>query len=165
MEFKDWLLIIIPIACNGILLFLFQQSYLTKIKEIERKNTYKMDVLKEFLGYLQEFYKLIRNFQKADNVRSGITCDFVELWNPAAGMIQDLVVFADTHPIAIEKSNIGFEKCLTKWQQIADMLYDCKVNNNGRLSEQCAYKFNEYYIEMNELVKNCMEYCEKEIMY
>ena len=164
MEIKDWILLTIPIACNGVILFIFQQVYLSRLKKGERKNTYKIDVLKEFLSNLQRFYELLRNIQKVDNERTAKEYTFAELWNPATEMIQTLIVFVDTHPITINKSHLGFDKCIDKWQEITDMLFECARNNNGIMSDECNFRFSNAYIEMNDLIKDCMGNCEKQII-
>lgn len=163
METKDWLVLVIPIVCNGIILFLFQQFYLAKSKKFERLSTYKQDVLKKFLSYLQNFYTLLRNISQIDG-RSGQKCTFASLWNPATELMQTLIVFADTHPITIGETKLGFQKCVDKWQHIIDLLYNESVENNFQISKKCAKIFCHEYIEMNNLVKECMAACEREIL-
>ena len=151
MELKDWILITIPIACNGVILFIFQQFYLSRLKKVERKNTYKIDVLKEFLSNLQKFYELSRNLQHVDNERSAKEYTFAELWNPAAEMMQNLIVFADTHPITINNFRLEFDKCINKWQEISD-----DINISKELALKIAdtvfeEKFGKDFIEKTQV--------------
>lgn len=163
MEIKDWLVLTIPIVCNGIILFLFQQFYLSKAKKSERLSTYKQDVLKQFLSYLQEFYALLRNISKIDS-RSGQEYTFASLWNPTTELMQTLIVFADTHPVTIGETKLGFQKCVDKWQFIIDLLYNDAISNKFQISKKCAEVFSREYIEMNNLIKECMAACEREIL-
>ena len=163
MELKDWLVIIIPIASNGIILFLFQQLFLAKAKKLERTNTYKQDVLKDFLSQLQEFYRLLRDISKISD-RSGQEHTFASLWNPAANFMQTLIVFADTHPITNNNTKLGFKACRDKWQVITDLLYEDTKKNPSSISRECVRLFGREYLQLNELVKKCMAACEKEIL-
>lgn len=164
MELKDWILLVIPIVCNGVILFLFQQILMIQIKKNERINTYKQDVLKEFLSYLQEFYIQLRNIRSIDSERSGKEYEFSSLWNPAVKAMENMVVFFDVHPVTTKKVRPYFLACINKWQNIIDTLFESKKNNNGKVSYDCSIAFSREYEEMNELIKVCMACCDQEII-
>ena len=164
MDFKDWILLVAPIAFNGIILFLFQQIYLSRIKKNERTNTYKQDTLKEFLSLLQEFYTYLRDIRTIDSERSGKEYEFSSLWNPTAKSMESLVVFYDTHPVTIGASNLSFEKCINEWNSMNDLLFESLKNNNGKISPECSKTFSLKYKKINILVKKCMARCEEEII-
>ncbi|MBQ2968463.1 MAG: hypothetical protein IJE10_10140 [Clostridia bacterium] len=164
MEIKDWLLLAIPITCNGIILFVFQQMYLAKLKNNERTNTYKQDVLKDFLSRLQECYHMFLGFQSLNKERSGKDYSFEQLWNPAVAKFHDLIVYSDTHPSTIVRKDIGFDKCIDNIQSIIDILFECRKNNNNLISKEGEAKFYIKYEETILSMKECMARCEREIM-
>lgn len=165
MELKDWVVLVIPIVCNGIILFLFQQLYSIRLKKAEQTSNYRQEVLKQFLASLQDFYRFTRNIRYIDSSRSGREYEFHSLWNPAAEKLEELAVYADTHPITIEGSELGFIEIQKKWGDMADMLYADTMKNNYILSHKAAEKFIEWFSELLDLVKKCMARCEEEILH
>ena len=135
-----------------------------RIKKNERINTYKKDILKEFLSCLQVFYIKLRNIRNINSERSGKEYEFSSLWNPAAKALEDLLVFSEVHPVTTKSVKPYLLECVNKWQNVSNMLFDSVKNNNGIISYECNITFSREYEEMNKLIKECMACCEQEIV-
>ena len=166
METKDWLSLCIPILCNGIILFVFQQIYSRKIEKFDKRNSYIKDVQINLLSLLQEFYMKIRNLSKIDSSRSGKEYDFAELWNPAADSIVKIVVALDTYPKTIGESNVkgSIDLLIEKWDYLNDLLYSVRIKNNGIVPSDISNEVSVCYTQIISLVKKCMYACEEEII-
>lgn len=164
MEVKDWIMLFVPITFNGILLFAFQQKILLSNKRHERKNDYQHEVLSHFLSLLQDFYTSFRNIQAIDEKKSGKQVAFSSVWNPAAELMQQLVVYRDTHPIATQEVNLSFQACAEEWQKIATMLYESSMATGGYMTKEVAVQFSHEYEMLDVLIKDCLKICEKEIL-
>lgn len=54
MEVKDWILLLVPIASNGIILYIIQLYFQSKLKHGEHKNEVKQKINAEFFALLLE---------------------------------------------------------------------------------------------------------------
>lgn len=54
MEGKDWIILLVPIICNGIIIFVFQKILSRKIERQSKRQDIRDDVLKRFWNKLQE---------------------------------------------------------------------------------------------------------------
>lgn len=54
MECKDWIVLFVPIICNGIIVFVFQKMLGKKIERQSKRQDIRDDVLKRFWNKLQE---------------------------------------------------------------------------------------------------------------
>lgn len=164
MEFKDWMVLFIPIVFNGLFLFIFQQIILSNQRRATRKNDYQHDVMKQFLEMLQKFYTLFRIIPSVDPKRSGKVVDFSEVWNPTTSLMQDLKVFYDTHPVTTRNVSEQFEKCMIKWDKMTDLLFESRTTNDNKISEDASIQFCSEYEIMDTLIKECLKQCEEEIL-
>ena len=48
MECKDWIILLVPIICNGIIVFVFQKILSRKIERQSKRQDIRDDVLKKF---------------------------------------------------------------------------------------------------------------------
>ncbi len=48
MECKDWIILVVPIICNGIIIFVFQKILSKKIERQSKRQDIRDDVLKKF---------------------------------------------------------------------------------------------------------------------
>lgn len=53
MECKDWIILVVPIICNGIIIFVFQKILSKKIERQSKRQDIRDDVLKKFWNKLQ----------------------------------------------------------------------------------------------------------------
>ena len=162
METKDWIALLVPIASNGLLLFLFQQAVLQGNKREDRRNDYQYQTLLQLLELLQKYYTAVIDFKKLDEKRSGQKVEFFEVWNPAQELIVKINIFHETHPITTQKVDI--QKCASKWDEISLYLYESRVNNGGCISEAVAVRFSKDCAIMLMLIRECLQQCEKEIL-
>lgn len=54
MECKDWIVLLVPIICNGFIVFVFQKILGKKIERQSKRQDIRDDVLKRFWNKLQE---------------------------------------------------------------------------------------------------------------
>lgn len=164
METKDWLALFIPIIFNGLLLFLFQQAIIRNNKRAERRNDYQYQTLTHFLDLLQRFYTAFRAIQAVDTTVSGKQITFADAWNPAAELMQQLVVYYDTHPVALKKVETQFQRCKEQWTNIASQLLQIRKNEGGKFTQEATEQFNKEYEIMDILVRECLKQCETQII-
>ena len=54
MSTKDWIVLLVPIICNGIIVFAFQKILSKKIERYNKRQDIRDDILKQFWNKLQE---------------------------------------------------------------------------------------------------------------
>lgn len=164
MDIGEIFLLIITILGDGVLLFIFQQTYSSKIKTAEKNNNYKEEVIKDFLSRLQEYYIACLNIQLMDPTITEEEHSFYEVWNPISEKHFDLGVFANTHPVAINQESLNFDKCLEIMEEINQILLCQRVNNNDMMTEEAVMKFGELFNNLIQSIVKCMGKCEEEIL-
>lgn len=164
MDIGEIFLLIITILGDGVLLFLFQQTYSSKIKTVEKNNNYKEEVLKDFLSKLQEYYIACLNIQLMDPTITEEEHSFYEVWNLISEKHFNLGVFANTHPVAINQESLNFNKCLEIMEQINQILLYQRLNNNDMMTEDAINKFGELFNNLIQSIVKCMSRCEEEIL-
>lgn len=164
MESKDWIILLVPIFAEGLFFFLIQNYINTKFKQIEMRKNHQKEVLHQFHVLLQDFYTAYLGIQAIDERRSGRNVSFHEVWNPAQAKIDKLIIFHAANPCAIKKLDKDFAECISKWQYISSVLYESRINNNGKISAKCAVIFSQEYSKLDVLIKECLEECERQIM-
>lgn len=162
MELKDWVTLFVPILFNGIILFGFQQVFLCRNKKTEQLNTYKRDVYMQFIELLQEFYSRWRDI--TDLNWSDQEYAFASLWNPVQAMVDQLVVFIDTHPVTIGSAKVSFTECMDEFDAISDLLRNDLINNDARISQASAEEFCRRYEIVIQKTKDSLAVCENEIL-
>ena len=164
MEAKDWVTLLVPIASNGLLLFLFQQAVLQGRKREDRRNDYNYQTLTQLLGLLQKFYTAVFNIRNVDEERSGRKVEFADVWNPAANLIVQIKIFHETHPITTKKVDTQLQKCMEKWDEMTTVLLKSRKENGGTMSQAASERFVKDYEGMQQLIQECLQQCEKEIL-
>lgn len=77
MTLKDWIMLIIPIACNGFILIAFQKKIERKYKKIEVIEIRKREIIETFLGKLRECQEVISEVDKEFKFRDDMA-DIIE---------------------------------------------------------------------------------------
>lgn len=166
METKDWIIMLVPIAINGICLFIFQQAIMHRFKRMEKKSDYRQEILCEFLCLLQDFYEKFRIMRNIDQAPGPTNIDFSSAWNLATKQIQKVLIYYDTHKAALANLEKPYSACIDKYQRLIDILKDGTIPCNGgrMLTEQCSKDFCDEYWKMDGLIKDCLTQCEKQIL-
>mgnify|MGYP004445877925 FL=1 len=165
MTSKEWILLIIPIVCTGIMLIVFQQGIVRNTKKYERRNDYGDRIMTEFLESLQSLYILwndLELFIYPD--RAAEEYSFAELWTPIEEHLQKMELFAETHPMTVKSSKLGFTECLESYQNVADSLYRDTMNNNAVISASTFKCIKKEFKFMNKQIRICMENCERYLL-
>lgn len=166
METKDWIIMLVPIAINGICLYIFQQILIHKFKKMEKKTDYRQEILREFLRLLQDFYEKFRIIRNVDQSAPQNDIDFSSAWNMSSAQIQKVLIYYDTHQAALISLEKPYNTCIHKYQHMIDVLRDGTIplNEGLMLTEQCRKDFCDRYWEMDKLIKDCLAQCEKQIL-
>lgn len=166
METKDWIVMLVPIAINGICLFIFQQILKRKFSRMEKKTEYRQVVLREFLQILKTFYEKFWVIRNSDQKVSCGGADFSESWNAAAGQIRDVLMYHDTHKTALSSMEEIYENCIHQYQVLIDTLRDGTIPHEGvyQLTDECRIAFCDEYWKMDALIKECLKKCEQQIL-
>lgn len=166
METKDWIIMLVPIAVNGVGLFVLQQLIMHKLKQTERKTDYRQEILKEFLHLLKEFYERFRVIRNTGQSTSQNEIDFSTAWNVATEQIQKVQIYYDTHKTALISLERTYTRCIDQYQRMINVLRNETISHNGRfiITEKCNKDFSDEYWEMDKLIKECLAECEKQIL-
>jgi len=166
MEIKDWVIMLVPIAINGICLFIFQQIVKRRFSRMEKATEYRQGVLKEFLGMLKEFYEKFWTIRNSDNAGACGDSDFSDSWNATRRYIQDILMYYSTHRMALISMNAVFEKCIDQYQVLIDTLQQGAIlyEEGYQLTEKCRAEFSEEYWKMDALIKDFLKQCEQQIL-
>lgn len=116
MECKDWIILLVPIICNGIIVFVFQKILSRKIERQSKRQDIRDDVLKKFWNKLQELndtfvqtnIAAMRNPEVAGNsfgIFQSVVLDIIQYYDTNEF---DLKVFAEEY-IDFRSSWIDFE--------------------------------------------------------
>ena len=166
METKDWIILLVPIAINGICLFIFQQMIKQKFSKMEKKTEYRQAVLREFLQMLKDFYESFWVIRNSDQEVSCNGSFFSDSWNSATKQIQSLLMYYDTHKASLTCMNVVFEKCIHQYQVLIDTLKQGAIPHKDgyQLTDKCKVDFCDEYWKMELLIKDCLTQCEQQIL-
>lgn len=166
MEFKDWIIMLVPILLNGICLFIFQQIIQHKFSKMEKKTEYRQVVLREFLQMLKAFYEKFWTIRNSNQKEMYGDFDFSNSWNAATGQIQDVIMYYDTHKAALCIVEEFYEKCIHQYQILIDVLKEGAIQYKGgyQLTKKCRKDFSDEYWKMDTLIKDCLKQCEQQIL-
>ena len=166
MEVKDWIVMLVPIAVNGVFLFAFQLALKNKFARLEKATEYRQDVQREFLQKLKEFYEKFWSIRNSDKDVSCGGADFSESWNSATKQIQDILLFYDVHKTALVDISILYEKCINQYQILIDTLEQGAIpcGEGFQLTDKCRIDFCNEYWKMDILIKEFLKQCEQQIL-
>lgn len=127
MEVKDWITTIIPIVCNGLIVFSFQLYISHRIKAIDKKSEMILSVIDALSKMVCEEYNYLSNLIR--------TCSpghlppelmqpapFEALWNVVAQQAVQICDYANLHSIILEEKNISIDEFAKSYTEIAARL-------------------------------------------
>ena len=162
MELKDWILLLIPLICNGLILFFVQQSFSTMLKRREEKHDYQKNILQEttmlFQKFFADFHQLRNGYYDPKRL-----VPFAQVWNPLNDDIRTLVVFYDAHPLVLKKSKEVFDKITHQWNFMGSVVLEQRETTNC-MDDEFREKFNQECYIMQELARECLVVLEKELL-
>lgn len=130
MTTKDWILLLVPIFCNGVFFVILQKVFLDKYI---RHRLMKESIIKEFLDKLKSLSDLMiqSNFDSRSNSDS-ISESITEIQKRYV----DLVKFTAANTYDLKKFNADFNQLCTQWD-----LFVCYYNkfmlDKNKTIEQC----------------------------
>lgn len=152
---KDWLLLFVPIICNGFLIFFFQTLVSYKISRNEKKNDFCIAVTNELSSKLCEEYKKIlfleREYTPNDYYQFKPKYSIDELWNPIAVLAAEIYDYAQMHEAVLSNKGISIESFSDSFESLVKAM-----------GEHFYTKTTEYNTEA--LVKKSLETFKKSII-
>ena len=166
MEAKDWIVMLVPIAVNGICLFVFQLILKSKFHRLEKATEYRQSIQREFLSKLKDFYEKFWVIRNSDKDVSCGGAGFSESWNAATGEIQKLLLYYDAHKAALVGISASYDKCIHQYQILIDTLKEGAIpcEEGYQLTDKCKSDFCDEYWKMDSLIKDCLKRCERQIL-
>ena len=164
MRMKDWVLLIVPIICNGFFIFLFQTSIQSRIAEKNRKRDQKRKIIDEFITLLNSAKNHLALVESVIDASEKTINDFQEYWAIAFQyrLVHEYVldIFSDD-VIKINRLNSELIEILGEfWEEARKVARDKYEEIEGYI------KYGEYYAErrtqlldeLNKLCKKCLEF-------
>lgn len=166
METKDWIIMLVPIIVNGVVLFVFQQSITYRVNQMVKKMDYRQEIYKEFLSLLKDFYEKFRMIRDWGQPRSQGKVEFSTAWNMATEQMQKVLIYYDTHKTTLISLEKPYNSCINKYQCMINVLRDETISQDGGyiVTEKCSVDFCNEYWEMDKLIKEFLDQCEKQII-
>lgn len=127
METKDWIILIIPVICNGFFIFCFQTFVSYKLKQNEKRQDIIIDVVNNLSTMLCNNYEKIillinecsPGFSPIDLMKPA---PFEDLWDPIAHKTMQIYHYVQIHETILQKSNISLDGFVESYEQLASFL-------------------------------------------
>lgn len=87
MTTKDWMLLIVPIVCNGILIFIFQTLIKRKFDKIVKIEEREKEIVNTFLQMLQDSIEIVSEVEKQFKFREDME-DIIEKFKVNISMMR-----------------------------------------------------------------------------
>ena len=159
MEIKDWIVLFVPIVCNGIFLFLFQ-FYLKRY--FEKRDWVRSEHIKTF----QELYTHTESAQTAMYALLHQKQDdnFSELFNRVAEQIHQLKRFYDANRPELEMFNSDLQEIFSTWDTITSLMRDIVRNHNGRVPPESNLQISGDTNRIYEILTTILQKCHKKMI-
>ena len=127
MELNDLLLVIIPVVCNGFLIFGFQTLVSHKIQRKEKRNELIFDIVNNLSNIVSETYEHISSLWHEGSPGYGPASlkkpiDFGKYWNSIAESSVQLDDYVQIHEYTLKKMNISVDDYVTSYENTAKFL-------------------------------------------
>lgn len=127
METKDWILLLIPIGCNGLFIFCFQSFVSHKLKKSEKHREVVFDIINNLSKMVCENYEMI--ILLINECSPGFTpvelmkpAPFENLWNPIAHKTVQIYNYAQIHNVILKSKNISLDDYVNSYEILASFL-------------------------------------------
>lgn len=143
MECKDWIGLLVPIICNGILIFVFQKILSRKIERQSKRQDIRDDVLKRFWNKLQELNDTFVQTNIAvmrDPKVAGNSLDIFQ------SVILDIIQYYDTNEFDLKVFSEEFNDFQRSWM-------DFENTYKKYVGKQLNHEMQKKLGEMLQLVK------------
>ena len=159
METKDWIVLFVPIVCNGIFLFLFQ-FYLKRY--FEKRDRVRIERVKTF----QELYTHAESAQTAmcALLHQKQDDNFTELFNRVAEQIHQLKRFYDANEPQLEIFNAKLQEVFSTWDTITTLMQDIVRNHNGRVPLEANIQISRDTSRIYEILTTTLQQCHQKIV-
>ena len=159
VEVKDWIVLFVPIVCNGIFLFLFQ-FYLKRY--FEKRDRVRSERVKTFQGLYTRtesaqtaMYALLH--QKQDD-------NFTNLFNCVAEQIHQLKRFYDANEPQLEMFNANLQGIFSIWDMITTLMQDIVRNHNGRVPLEANLQISRDINRIYEILTTILQQCHQKMI-
>lgn len=112
MEIKDWILLLLPIMCNGIFIFLFQKILTTKLEHQNKRKNLRDEVYIKFWNKLQGLNDTFIQINIASQQNPEIISNSLAIIQK---VVFDIIQFYDTNKYDLEDVSQNYDIFLKSW--------------------------------------------------
>lgn len=143
MECKDWISLLVPIICNGIIIFVFQKILSRKIERYSKRQDIRDEVLKKFWNKLQGLNDTFIQMNIAVMHDSNVVGDWVEI---CQNVILDIIQYYDTN-------EFDLKVFAEEYNDFRDSWIDFKNTYRNYIGKQLNCEMQEQLGKKLQLVK------------
>lgn len=132
METKDWILLLIPILCNGVIIFSFQAAMSRRQKITDAQNQTIFDSIRELSTMVCDQYNKMMHLMRECSYR-GIPSEeakpapIEKLWDPVAEKTIEICDYYTNHGVMFRERDIQIDDYIGAYEQICD-IFSKKMN-------------------------------------
>jgi len=156
MNTKDWMILFIPIACNGLIIWFFQlhikRFYERRDKVLDNRKNIVKELNYNLINLQKALYYLGKNSDNEDH-------DGTKAFNEVTTEIQTLKLFYDANQTVLMNFSDDLQKCFLFWNQASDLIRIAVLGNDGRLDKQSWIKFNNLHKNLYEITLTLLHKC------
>lgn len=111
MQIRDWIIIIVPIICNGIIIFLVQKHYAQRLERKLRQDVRLINTITDFKKEIHKGTVILSEFN--DPLSAEATNDAVKRMRDF--FIKDFCIFYDNNRIALSYNEEAIERLISQF--------------------------------------------------
>lgn len=149
MTTKDWILLFVPILCNGILFVIFQKVFLDRYI---RRRLMKEDIIKEFLNKLKSFSDLIiQSGFDSNRDANSVPENVSEMQNRYI----DLIKFNTANKYDLTKFSSAFDQFCKNWSMFVDYYNKLALDRIKKFEQRevVGDKLQDVFDSLNVLIE------------
>lgn len=132
METKDWILLLIPILCNGVIIFSFQAAMSRRQKITDMRNETVFDSIRALSTMVCDQYNKMMHLMRECTYRvippeEAKPAPIAELWNPIAKKTTEIRDYYTNHGVMFRERGIQINDYIGAYNQIRN-IFSKKIN-------------------------------------
>lgn len=157
MQTKDWLILLIPIICNGFLIYFFQTLVSHKVKKNDTRKDFILDIVEKLSVLVCEEYENISAFMH-EYSKLILSPDmkpapFMDLWNPITEKAIQIFDFVQLHSEVLQQQGIQIGELESTYDQLVSTFvkyYGIILSDTDRqIIFQCTENFRKSVTSLN----------------
>lgn len=138
MTGKDWITLLIPILCNGIIVFIFSKLIEADKGKKQKANEAYKKMLLELKGIVEEIFPI---FYCKDKRKLLISVN---------DKMQEFISFFRKNETLLPQYKSTANMLLDTWNKLVDILHYSQDHEGGIISEQSSRKISPLIAELND---------------